>query len=99
MPVLKSKHLLWLLLLPITFIIYLPLIGLGLYNYKIMLDPNPFYNLLLNLYHPLLIFNLYSLWVVSFHWRDEMNNLFYRTVVFIVIGLFLWTILGFQTAF
>ncbi len=95
---LKSKYFLWLLLIPVSYMIYIPLWGYGLFEYYICLNPNPFYYLLSNIVYPIIFYSLYFIWVLWIDKEEKMHDAFYRTVVVIIIGMFLWVLLSFQTA-
>lgn len=98
MPVIKSSLFRWLILQPFIYIVYLPLWGLGIINYYMMLNQSIQWLLLAKLNYIIAIYILYSFRTIYYQ-EDKMNSLLTRSVIFVAIGMIFWILLSFQAAY
>jgi uncharacterized membrane-anchored protein len=90
MSLLKTKALLWFFIHPLVYLIYVSLGCLGLFNYYISLNKSNFWWLISNAFYPLLFYKFYSLYIVFYHWESKMDDLFWKTIIAIVLGMLVW---------
>lgn len=99
LPILKTPNFIWLITHPIIYLVYIPLWILAIINWDILLNYDIKWWILTKTIYFVLGYNLYSFYIVYHHWEDRMNDLFWKTVVLISFGIFIWTLLSFQAAF
>ena len=94
MPVLKSSQLAWLVSLPFFYSIFFSLWGIGILEYYCFKNTSLLFFFLSQICYPLLIFLVYSFWIVWYYWEDSMDALFNRTFAAIMFGIIIWILIG-----
>lgn len=92
MPILNSNRFKWFALYPLLILIYGSLWAYAIIQRDIFLQDNLFYNSLSHLGIPIIIYNVYSLYLVLYRWENDMDNSFNRAVALIVFGMVVWFI-------
>ena len=90
MSILKTKAVLWFIIHPLIYLVYIPLGCLGLFNYYVSLDKGNIWWWIAKAFYILLFYQFYALYIVFYHWENKMNDLFWKTIVAIVLGMLVW---------
>jgi len=96
MPIFLSHYFLVLISIPILSILYFPLWGFGILFRDAFLDKSPLWFLFSHLWLPIIFFTID--FIKNLYQESNMDSLFYRASIAIVIGMFLWVLLSFQIA-
>jgi hypothetical protein len=95
---LKSGLMAWIVAIIIFNLLWLPLFGLGLYHYSILLSKSLIHYLLSYFFWPIIIINLITLEEFIFG-ELTMDNRFYFICSAIVFAMFVWHIVFIQGAY